>query len=184
MVTLDVSSLYTNIPHDEGIKACEEALDTRIDQSLPTEDLCHHIKLILTRNAFIFNEAFYLQQSGTAMGTRMAPSYANLFMGKFEREFLRTQTALPLVWWRFIDDVFTIWTHGEQQLQTFLGELNHHHTSIKFTANWSTEEVSFLCIIDRLWTDDVIRRKNRESRWIRTLGTLWPRGMNLRSDAF
>ena len=144
LVTLDVSSLYTNIPHDEGIKACEEALDTRIDQSLPTEDLCHLIKLILTRNAFIFNEAFYLQQSGTAMGTRMAPSYANLFMGKFEREFLRTQTALPLVWWRFIDDVFAIWTHGEQQLQTFLGELNHHHTSIKFTANWSTEEVSFL----------------------------------------
>ena len=144
LVTLDVSSLYTNIPHDEGIKACEEALNTRIDQSLPTEDLCHLIKLILTRNAFIFNEAFYLQQSGTAMGTRMAPSYANLFMGKFEREFLQTQTALPLVWWRFIDDVFAIWTHGEQQLQTFLWELNHHHTSIKFTANWSTEEVSFL----------------------------------------
>ena len=78
------------------------------------------------------------------MGTRMAPSYANLFMGKFEREFLRTQTALPLVWWRFIDDVFAIWTHGELLLQMFLGELDHHHTSIKFTANWSTEEVSFL----------------------------------------
>ena len=30
------------------------------------------------------------------------------------------------------------------QLQTFLWELNHHHTSIKFTANWSTEEISFL----------------------------------------
>ena len=144
LVTLDVSSLYTNIPHDEGIKACEEALNTRTDQSLPTEDLCHLIKLILSKNAFTFNQAFYLQRSGTAMGTRMAPSYANLFMGKFEREFLRTQTALPLVWWRFIDDVFAIWTHGEQQLQTFLGELNHHHTSIKFTANWSTEEVSFL----------------------------------------
>ena len=54
------------------------------------------------------------------MGTRMAPSYASLFMGKFEHEFLRTQIALPLVWWRFIDDVFAIWTHGEQQLQTFL----------------------------------------------------------------
>ena len=144
LVTLDVSSLYTNIPHVEGIKACEEALDTRPDQSLPTEDLCHLIKLILTRNAFTFNEAFYLQQSGTAMGTRMAPSYANLFMGKFEREFLRTQTALPLVWWRFIDDVFAIWTHGEERLQMFLRELNNHHTSIKFTSNWSTEEVSFL----------------------------------------
>ena len=78
------------------------------------------------------------------MGTRMAPSYANLFMEKFEREFLRTQTELPLVWWRFIDDVFAIWTHDEQQLQTFLWELNYHHTSINFTANWSIEEVWFL----------------------------------------
>ena len=126
------------------IKECEEALDSRIDQSLLTEDLCHLIKLFLTRNAFTFNEAFYLQQSGTAMRTRMAPSYAKLYKGKFEREFLQTQTGLPLVWWRLIDDAFAIWTHREQQLQTFPWELNHQHASIKFTACWSTEEVSFL----------------------------------------
>ena len=38
-------------------------------------------------------------------------------------------------------------------------------------------------VIDRLWTEDVILRKNRESRWIRALGTSWPSGMNLRTDA-
>ena len=85
----------------------------------------------------------FASQSGTAMGTRMAPSYANSFTRKFEREFLQTQTALPLVWWRFTDALSAIWTHGEQQLQMFLWELNHHHTSINFTANWSTEEVCF-----------------------------------------
>ena len=67
LVILDVSSLYTNILHDEGIKACKEALDTRPDQSFPTEDLCHLIKLILTRNALTVNDSFYLQQSGTPM---------------------------------------------------------------------------------------------------------------------
>ena len=41
LVTLDVSSLYTNIPHGEGIKACEEFLNARADQSLPTKDLCN-----------------------------------------------------------------------------------------------------------------------------------------------
>ena len=45
LVTLDVSSLYTNIPHDEGIQACEEALNSRTDQSLPTGDLCNLIQL-------------------------------------------------------------------------------------------------------------------------------------------
>ena len=78
------------------------------------------------------------------MGTCMAQSYANLFMVKFERAFMWTQTVLPHVWWRFIDDVFAILTHGEQRLQMFLGELNHRQTSIKFIANWSTEEDLFL----------------------------------------
>ena len=78
------------------------------------------------------------------MGTRMAPSYANLFMGKFERQFLQTQNKLPLVWWRYIDDVFAIWTHGVPCLNVFLRELNNYHTTIKFTAEWSAKEVIFL----------------------------------------
>ena len=128
LVTLDVSSLYTNIPHDEGIIACEEFLNTRSDQSPPTRSLCQLIHLILESNAFTFNGAYYLQLQGTAMGTRMAPSYANLFMGKFEQQFLRTQDRVPLVWWRYIDDVFAVWTHGVQHLDEFVRELNSYHT--------------------------------------------------------
>ena len=101
LVTLDVSSLYTNILHDEGVNVCEEFLNTRTDQSPPTKDLCQLIQLILESNAFIFNGAYYLQLQGTAMGTQLAPSYANLFMGRFEQQFLWTQNKLPLVWWRY-----------------------------------------------------------------------------------
>ena len=78
------------------------------------------------------------------MGTQMAPSYANLFMGEFEQQFLQTQNKLPLVWWRYIDDVFAIWTHGVPCLNVFLRELNNYHTTIKFTADWSAHEVTFL----------------------------------------
>ena len=39
LVTLDVSSLYTNIHHEEGIAACTEALNTRETQSPPAADL-------------------------------------------------------------------------------------------------------------------------------------------------
>ena len=78
------------------------------------------------------------------MGSQMAPSYANIFMGKLEQQLLRTQERVPLVWWRYIDDVFAVSTHGEPALQSFVDELNRHHNTIKFTANWSTEEVTFL----------------------------------------
>ena len=42
------------------------------------------ISMVLENNIFEFNEKYYLQTQGTAMGTKMAPAYANLFMGKIE----------------------------------------------------------------------------------------------------
>ena len=72
------------MPHNEGIDACRHFLNTR-DRNAPsisTETLCDLIRLILTMNNFYFNSKHYLQTYGTAMGTRMAPSYANLFLAK------------------------------------------------------------------------------------------------------
>ena len=82
LVTLDVSSLYTNIPHNQGIDACRHFLDTRnrTRSTISTETLCDLIRIILTMNNFSFDDKHYLQMHGTAMGTRMAPSYANLFL--------------------------------------------------------------------------------------------------------
>ena len=73
LVTLDVSSLYTNIPHNEGIDACRRFLDTRTDKHIPTETLRDLLRIILTMNNFTFNQQNYLQIHGTAMGTKMAP---------------------------------------------------------------------------------------------------------------
>ena len=42
--------------------------------------------MILTTNNFIFNDQHYLQIHGTAMGTKMAPFFANLFLGLFEQQ--------------------------------------------------------------------------------------------------
>ena len=69
LVTLDVSSLYTNTPHNEGVDACRYFLNTHQDKSLPAENMCDLIKMILTMNNFSFNNGHYLQKHGTAMGT-------------------------------------------------------------------------------------------------------------------
>ena len=88
LVTLDVSSLYTNIPHNEGIDACRHFLNTRDRNasSISIETLCDLIRMILTMNNFSFNDKHYLPTHGTAMGTRVAPSNANLFLAKFETD--------------------------------------------------------------------------------------------------
>ena len=58
----------------------------------------------------------YEQIQGTAMGTKMAPSYAN---HKFERAFLTQKPIQPLVWKRYIDDILCIWVGTRSELESF-----------------------------------------------------------------
>ena len=78
------------------------------------------------------------------MGTRMAPNYAIIFMHKIETELLQKSPLQPTFFKRFIDDIFLIWPHGEEELQKFLEMINNHHKMIKFTEEHSTKEIAFL----------------------------------------
>ena len=97
-------------------------------------------------NHFEFNTKLYLQISGTAMGTFSAPSLVNLFMGNLEQIPLSDCQPKPLIWLRFIDDIFLIWTHDEDELNRFVQYATQVHYKIKFTCNKSKSHVTFLDI--------------------------------------
>ena len=78
------------------------------------------------------------------MGTRMAPSYTNLFMAKLEKDLMATNSTKPKAWWRYIDDIFTNLEHSQESLKFFLQQINLFHTTIKFTAEMSTERITVL----------------------------------------
>ena len=81
------------------------------------------------------------------MGTKMAVAFANIFMAKVETEIISQSTLKPLVWKRFIDDIFTLWdTTGEGILQ-FIEQANKHHLTTKITAEISERETNFLVTI-------------------------------------
>ena len=103
LVTLDVSSLYTNIPNHEGLLAVAEHLRTDPDKQKIGPHLLKLLQLVLHSMSFSFNGDHYLQIGGTAMGTSVAPNYANLFMDRFETKALDNWPLKPLVWLRFID---------------------------------------------------------------------------------
>ena len=88
LVTIDVKSLYTNIPHTEGIAAITRMIeDTGLD-TLHRMFICNLTHQVLTKNYFQFNGQMYRQKQGTAMGTRMAPNYAIIFMHYLESNLL------------------------------------------------------------------------------------------------
>ena len=75
---------------------------------------------VLSNDYFEFSENVSQQISGTAIGTTFAPPYACIYMEEVETGFLQTQRLKPLVWLRFIDDIFFIWTHGKENLKHFM----------------------------------------------------------------
>ena len=102
------------------------------------------LTLVLTLNNFQFKGEDYLQVGGTAMGTRVAPSYANVFMSQFEEKHVYTYRLKPLARYRYIDDVFCIWQHGDIELNNFVAHLNNTHDTIKFSMETSKVEIGFL----------------------------------------
>ena len=104
-------------------------------------------------NNFSFNDNHYLQIHGTAMGTKMAPSYANLFLGYFEANVLENAPFKPHTWLRYIDDIFMISTEGLDNLKIFIYYLNNIHSTIKFTSSHFFTNMPFLDVSVSL-TDD------------------------------
>jgi hypothetical protein len=149
LASIDVSSLYTNIPHSEGVQSVLHFLSSDPDaykqpeQPIP-EVLSELVNIVLKNNVFEFNNRYYLQIQGTAMGTKMAPAYANLFMGKLEQKLIHTGKQHIRIWKRFIDDIFIIWTGSHEQFSDYMTEINQLHDTIKFTHDISDTELTFL----------------------------------------
>ena len=92
----------------------------------------------------LINDQWFLQTSGTAMGKRYAPSFANIFMANLEDEVLRKAKCKPLAMFRFIDDIFFIWNHSRDELTEFINLCNTHDNSIKIDCNINETSVDFL----------------------------------------
>ena len=146
IATLDVCSLYTNIPQEEGIKVvCKYYNDHyQPNPPIPTSTLEDLMKLILKENSFHFNGKHFLQTHGIAMDTKMAVAFSVIFMGHVEKQLLLSSPHKPIIWKRFIDDIFSVWTSSKQEIDSFINFANRFHTTIKFTCEMSSERAVFL----------------------------------------
>ena len=179
LVSLDVKSLYTNILNAEGIKSVKTFLEKYSKRIDSAKVINTFVALILTLNNFIFNCKSYLWINDCAMGTICAPSCANIFMDHFERKFIYPSIkTFSLIYLRFIDSRFFIWTSSETDLENFLSELNTKHLSIKFEYEKPKEKTSFLDIEiyikkNKLHTE--IFRKKTDHRTFLNINSKYPK---------
>ncbi len=150
LTTIDVKSLYLNIPHQEGIEAVINRLyhkNNNVENvAIPSGTMKDLLNIVLAHNYFQFSDFMYHQIQGTAMGTKMAPAYANIFMAELEEKLLEQYPVKPILWKRYIDDVLCLWPGNIHTLKTFIDYLNESHNTIKFTYEASTTSIDFLDI--------------------------------------
>ena len=136
MASLDVESLFTNIPLEETIKNCVNDLFSNNSYSgkLSRKDLHNLLKLATTESSFIFDNKLYKQIDGVAMGSPLGPTLANTFLCHYEKLWLNKCPSQfkPVVYRRYVDDIFVMF-RSKKHLKLFVSYMNLKHNNIKFT---------------------------------------------------
>ena len=102
------------------------------------------MRMVLKEMSFEFNDKHNLQTHGIAMATKMAVAFAVIFMAHIEKQLLAISPHKPLIWKRFIDDIFSVWTLPKAEINNFIDFANSFHTTIKFTHEMSSDKIVFL----------------------------------------
>jgi hypothetical protein len=143
LFTMDITSLYTNIPTNEGIAAVGRAFLKHTDAKRPDLTILSLLRLLLTTNDFMFGDHRFLQTHGTAMGCAFGGAFANIFLSEWEEKILNHPKP-PCLWLRYIDDVFGVWPHDDMTLSSFCSFVNSIHGNIQVTLTSSPTKVKFL----------------------------------------
>ena len=118
-------ALKTNISHEGAIASFKNRFDNHPHKTF----LLNLLKYVLKNNVFQFNNETFSQLCGIAMGTKLAPALATIYIGDLEEAFIQDRDWKPTLWLRYIDDVFMIWPHPREQLDNFLYDLNQQRES-------------------------------------------------------
>ncbi|KAL9952017.1 hypothetical protein ACROYT_G039216 [Oculina patagonica] len=124
LFTMDIKSLYTQPPTDTLVRLAE---------------------LVPSLNTFDFGGTHYQQVGGVAMGTKMGPNYACLFVGYVEQKmFADYHGQKPELYKRYIDDVLGASSGTREDLESFIEFCSSYHPSLKYTFEISESSIPFL----------------------------------------
>jgi hypothetical protein len=129
----DAKSMYTNIDTSLGLETLKDFLlknSTGISTTFPTNLFLQIMELVMRNNIFSFQDTYWLQTSGTAMGTPVACAYATITYGHYENSILLPNFKSNLLYYqRYIDDIFGIWIpstagNNAETWESFKNQLN------------------------------------------------------------
>ena len=137
MVSVDVESLFTNIPTLETIVIIIKAIYTdeiEYFHGLNKDELKKLLIFCTQESHFQFNNELFEQVDGVSMGSPLGPLFAIIFMSDFESKHMENLKQLgENIWLRFVDDIFVTLKIANKE-KILLEILNTQHPNIKFTV--------------------------------------------------
>jgi hypothetical protein len=146
MISLDVESLFTNVPVYETIElAIKIIMDKKKNDKkytkLNAKDLRNLFQLALTNTPFRFYDQLYMQVDGVSMGSPLAPIFADIFMTHIEQQLKDYDQFNKIkLYLRYVDDTFIIFNDKERDAKRLVEFVNQLHPKLKFTCE---EEKNF-----------------------------------------
>ncbi|XP_058816886.1 uncharacterized protein LOC131680184 [Topomyia yanbarensis] len=163
LYSLDVVSLYTNVPVDKVYEYVEERWnELQHITTIPWDSFKQAMKTVLEASFFQYDGKYYDQIFGVPMGSPLSPVVANIVMERLEREAierLKQKNISLVVYRRYVDDCFLV--GKENEIDAVIQEFEKDHNSIKFTVE--KEENESIRFLDLLLT----RREERiDKKWL------------------
>ena len=132
--SLDVDPLFTNVPPDETIEICVNELfkSSQTVSGLNKQQDLEMLLLTIKKNVILFNQKYYSQIDGVAMGSPLGPTFANIFLCYHQTLWLKNclESFKPVYYERYVDDIFVLFQKLEQVLR-FVNYVNKRHKIIK-----------------------------------------------------
>lgn len=146
IMSLDVTSLYTNIPTNLAIECINNKWPEITNYSPLTKDeFINAVSLCLNSTYFTYNNNFYSQIFGTAMGSPISATIANLVMEELENAVLKKLNYKPIFYKRYVDDCLIC--IPRDKIEYTINTFNDFHPRLQFTSEIEVNKtINFLDI--------------------------------------
>ena len=148
LVFLNISNLFPSVPPQECLQLIRRILFKSELPDYVTQELFDILNVTIQQNFFVFDDKFYQQNQGLAMGSPLSPFLADVFINHLEESQISQNDLFRkhiFKWYRYVDDIFAIFQGTSTDLNTFLVFLNAVHARLRFTCEIEKDrELPFL----------------------------------------
>ena len=182
ITSYNVTALFTLVPVSSSLEIIKNNLEQNTDlpyrSKMTADKTIELLGFCLNNTYFLFQEVFYEQTKGAAIGSPVSPIMANIYMDAFENRAIPTALHTPRMWKRYIDDTFVI---HQSHKEEFFRRINTVDPSIQFTVEESKDygSIPFLDTIITPETDGTLTTGVYRKPTHTDLYLLWDSNHNL-----